>query len=232
MFNFLNAILRDFRLLVKDLNDLCLFLLNFLNYNNLKNNYNNLKKFLVDLDAKLSKKLISLVDRYIARKRANLLNWYILRYLIITREIPKFVPWLFRLVEVRIILMLIDPRNDLTIFWIVWFFGWALWYMICDAFLIHINPIKFALFFVEHFVFAPPMWYLCFFSSQLMLYITARQLFYIRRHKWFFVTNRKRTQLFLKVVDLLFGLFTYYYLTNTIPAFYAIEITYMLKHYF
>jgi hypothetical protein len=123
MFNFLNAILRDFRLLVKDLNDLCLFLLNFLNYNNLKNNYNNLKKFLVDLDAKLSKKLISLVDRYIARKRANLLNWYILRYLIITREIPKFVPWLFRLVEVRIILMLIDPRNDLTIFWIVWFFG-------------------------------------------------------------------------------------------------------------
>lgn len=227
MYKFFEYILKNFISIGKNFYNFCLFLLNLLKNYNLK-----LKNFLVDLDLKLSKKLISLIDAYIERQRDNLLNWYIFRYLVITREIPKFLPWLYRLVEVRIPLMIVDPRNDLTVFWIAWFFCWNLWYLICDAFLIHVDPFYFALYFVEYFVLTPPIAYYCALFSQIMMYVNARQIMFIRRHKLFFVTNRKRVTYFLRVYDVCFFCFFYYYMTNTMPGLYSIEITYMLNHYF
>jgi len=220
MFNFLKSILKNFILVYKNIHNFCLPWLN------------KLKDFLIDLDAKLSKKLIFLIDRHLARKRDNLLNWYIVRYLIITREIPKFIPWVYRLVEVRIPLVIVDPRNDLTIFWFLWFAGWNIWIIICNAFLIQVDPWFFAIYFVEYFVLKPPVAYYCTLGSQLTMYLSARLLFYIRRHKLFFVTTRERTKIFLRVFDVCFFCFFYYYMTTTMPALYQIEISYMLEHYF
>lgn len=223
LLNFLKLLLKDIKFLIKELHTLYLFLVHL-------SKDNNFKIFLVNLDLKFSEKLIYLIDLYIARQERNRRSWLELRNILITQEIHRFVPWLHRLVEVRIPFMIVDPRNDLLLYWFFWISGWNMSYFVCDAFMIKVNEFNMARYFFEYFIFYPPICYYSALFSKIMMYISARVLFYIRRHKWPFLTTKKDAAKFLKVFDIVYAILCYYYWTENANDLYFLRVSHILTN--